>query len=69
MVLTFLDTWIRHLVGKKIIYMFLFIFERECVCEQGRGRERGRQRIQSRLCADSNEPDVGLRLTNREIMT
>ena len=55
--------------GKKIIYMFLFIFERESVCEQGRGRERGRQRIQSRLCADSNEPDVGLRLTNREIMT
>ena len=26
----------------------------------GRGRERGRQRILSRLCTDSTEPDVGL---------
>ena len=37
--------------------------------EEGRGRERGRQRIQSRLHADSGEPDVGLEVTNREIRT
>ena len=42
---------------------FLFIFrEKERACEQelGRGRERGRERIPSRLCTFSVEPDVGL---------
>ena len=34
-----------------------------------RQRERGRQRIQSRLCVDRREPDAGLELTNHEIMT
>ena len=38
------------------------------MCKQGRGRDRGRPRIPSGLCADSTEPD-GLQLTNREIMT
>ena len=33
------------------------------------GAERGRQRILSRLCAVSTEPDVGLEPTNREMMT
>ena len=33
------------------------------------GAERGGQMIQSRLCADSSEPDVGLELTNCEMMT
>ena len=37
--------------------------------EQGRGRERGRERIPSRLCTISEEPDVGLELPNCEIMT
>ena len=37
--------------------------------KQGRGREREGQRIQSRLCSDSTEPDVGLELTNCEIVT
>ena len=32
-------------------------------------RERGRERIPSRLCNVSAEPDVGLKLTNHEIMT
>ena len=53
------------------VYSFkcLFTFGREkaSMCEQGRGR--GGERIQSRVCADSNEPDVGLELTNCEIMT
>ena len=35
----------------------------------GRGRERGRERIPSRLCAVSVEPDVGLDPMNRGIMT
>ena len=37
--------------------------------EQGRGRERGGERMPSRLCADSRKPDVGLKLRNHEIMT
>ena len=35
----------------------------------GRGRERGRERIPSRLHTVSAEPDVGLETTNCEIMT
>ena len=46
--------------------MFIY-FEREY--EQGRGRERGRARIPSRLHAVSAEPNVGLELTNCKIMT
>ena len=34
-----------------------------------RQREREGQKIPSTLCADSSEPNVGLELTNREIMT
>ena len=37
--------------------------------EQRRGRERGRERILSRLCAVSVESDAGLNLMNHEIMT
>ena len=33
------------------------------------GTERGRQRIRNRLCADSREPDAGLELVNRELVT
>ena len=43
----------------------MFIFDREW----GRGRERGRQRIQSRLYTDSRKPDVVFESTNHEIMT
>ena len=41
------------------------------MCEQGRGieRRRRRERIPSRLCAVSIERDVGLELTNPEIIT
>ena len=34
-----------------------------------KGQGEGGQRILSRLCADSREPDAGLELRNREIMT
>ena len=51
--------------------MCLFLREREKEKERKRkwGRERGKQRIQSRLLAVSIELDVGLELTNCEIMT
>ena len=42
---------------------------REREHEQGKDREKGRQRIGSRLCTDSREPNAGLKLTNREIVT
>ena len=49
--------------------MFIY-FERESVCVgAGEGlREREGQRMQSGLRDDSSEPDVGLQLTNLEIM-
>ena len=49
----------------------MFIYsscKRDIESEQGQGRERGRQRIPSRLCTASVEPDVGLELMNYEIM-
>ena len=50
----------------------VYLFEKEST-RWGRGRERGRHRIQSRLqalsCADSSEPDAGLEPMNHEIMT
>ena len=36
---------------------------------KGRGRERGRERIPSRLCTVSTEPSLELHLMNGEIMT
>ena len=40
------------------------------MCEWGEGqRERERKRIPSKLSVVSAQPDVGLELTNREIMT
>ena len=36
---------------------------------QGKGREKGRERIPSRLRAASAEPEVGLKLTNHEMVT
>ena len=50
----------------------LFIYfgrDRAQAEEEQRERERRRERIPSRLCAVSPEPTVGLKPTNREIMT
>ena len=51
------------------VYLFLGGGWEEREKEWKRGRETGRQRILSRLRADSREPDAELELTNREIMT
>ena len=40
-----------------------------CVRERERGRERRRERIPSRLCTVSAEPDGGPDPTNPEVMT
>ena len=47
--------------------MFSYLFLSES--ENAWGRDTGRQRILSRLYTVSTEPDVGLELTNREVMT
>ena len=51
-------------------FCLLILREKEREQEQGRGREgvRERERIPSRLHTGSVEPDVGLELTNCEIM-
>ena len=47
--------------------IYVFLIEREH--EQGRNRESGRESIPSRLRAISTEPDAGLDLANRRIVT
>ena len=53
--------------------VYLFILrkreEKEREREQGRDREKERERIPTSLHAVSAEPDMGLDLTNCEIMT
>ena len=51
------------------LFVCLVIRGRWTQHEQGRGRERGRERIPSRFHAASAEPSAGLKLTNREIVT
>ena len=66
-----LVTSIFHSPSHLVLSWILFLVERERESkhEQGRGRERGRQRIPSRLRALSTEPNAGLEPTNREIVT
>uniref|UniRef100_A0A673UP46 Prohibitin n=1 Tax=Suricata suricatta TaxID=37032 RepID=A0A673UP46_SURSU len=57
-----------------LFFSFLFFFFQVCLFLQesmmpGRGREGERERIPSRFCTVSSEPDEGLQPTNREIMT
>ena len=47
----------------------LIYFERKSENKRGRGREKGKERIPSRLHAVGIEPKAGLELTNCEIMT
>ena len=55
----------------KNVYLFIFQRERERERErEERGRERRRrERIPSRFCTVSTEPNAGLKPTKREIMT
>ena len=50
-------------------FIYLFLRERERESTSGGGTERRRDRITSRLHTISAEPDVGLELTNSEIVT
>ena len=59
---------IHSFIHSFILNVYLFIF-REKVCASAGGAERDGKRIPSRLCALSAEPDMGLDLMNREIMT
>ena len=55
-----------------LLYVYIFLRQREAEDERGRGRERGgdtESKAGSRLPAVSTEPDAGLELMNREIMT
>ena len=54
------------------IYFLMFIFEKDRESVSGAGAERGgdtESEVGSRFQAVSTEPDAGLELTNREIMT
>ena len=53
-----------HFFFKKYVFIL-----REKEHNQGRGRERGRERIPSRLHTVSTELDTGLEPTNHKIMT
>ena len=56
----------------KSFFFQMFIYlerESERVSMHAREEQRGRERIPSRLPAVSPEPDVGLDLTNHEILT
>ena len=49
-------------------FKYLFIL-RGRECEREKGRERGSQRIRSRLCTVNAEPDAGLEPTIHKMMT
>ena len=54
------------------MFIYLFFWERESVCEQVRGREREgntESEAGSRLWAVSTEPNAGFRFKNCKIMT
>ena len=64
------EVWTKIFFKKMyFVNVYLFLRDRGTECQPGRGRERGRHKIWSRLQAVSTEPDVGLEPTDCEIMT
>ena len=59
----------KDTVSGPFFLSLLIYFERKSENKRGRGREKGKERIPSRLHAVSIEPKAGLELTNCEIMT
>ena len=57
--------------GLNFFCLFVYYFEKERKYDWGRGRETEREteRITSSFHTVSEEPDAGLKLRNREIMT
>ena len=66
-------TWNYLFKNANLICLYFcnaYLFLRESEGESGGGTEReGDREPGSRLCADSRELDLGLELTNHEIMT
>ena len=61
----------KNSLKKKPTHLFIFERQRKTEGEQGRRREKGNTEFEagSRLLAVNPEPDTGLELGNREIMT
>ena len=54
----------------ELFFLMLFIFERERACTSGGGAEReGDRGSEAGSALTAREPDVGLELRNREIVT
>ena len=64
-VLNLTQTYMQFIIFLNV-YLLLRERERECTVGEGRGTE---SKAGSRLLAVSTKPDMGLELTNREIMT
>ena len=61
---------VARTISLSLFQVYLFILEeREKDSKLGRGRDRGRETIPSRLCALRAEPDAVLDPTNCQIMT
>ena len=60
---------VYKIIKKKFFYIYLFLRERERARAQVGEGQRERDTAGSRLQAVSPEPDAGLKLTDREIMT
>ena len=58
-----------HHTKTQSLYFFLCLFLRDKEHEGGSGRESPGQSIPGELSGDNREPDAGLELMNREIMT
>ena len=58
----------KIILFKNFFNIFIYFWEIQTECERGRGRDTEPKAV-SRLQAVSTEPDGGLKLTNRELVT